>query len=199
MLDPCVDDATIVAEFGLASGVSPALIDQVCPDMATLVSEVVPAMDCAGCEIVVTPELVEWMGGVFFRLGLHADLEPDFLVYAAGAITAFADPDDARGEPVRQRLAELVEAGASDLGQPALDEQERLHLLCSIVFDPRTIRRLLFGLTNNSYAPWSRFAEALRQLLADSAPHPDMPLIARRVAAMLDAAEDARKRTATGS
>ena len=188
ILDPTIDDKAVIEALGLTAGVSPELVDQVCPEVATRASEVVPSIQSTSDDLVVTPDLINWMGGGFFRLGLTADLETGFLVRAVYALAVAANPNDPRGEQVRRTLAALTR----DHGHRVVDRNNLFNLLCAIVLNPKTIHPLLQGTRRDTYPPRLRFGQALVALLEACDPNPGMPLLARRVAALHAATEGTR-------
>ena len=193
LLDPTVDDEVVIDSLGLAAGVSHELVEQLCPQLATRASEVLPTIESTAEDLAVTPDLNDWMGGGFFRLGLTADLEAGFLVRAVYALAVAANPNDPRGEQVRRTLAALTQAFTRDHGHRLVPREYHFDLLCSIVLNPYAIHRLLVGSYKDSYPPQQRFHQALVALLETC--DPGMPLLARRVAALHAAAEGTRGQT----
>lgn len=185
-------DAEFVDVLGFAEGVPAELLEQLYPRRAYCLADVVPGLAEPGVRgIAMTDALVDWLGEDFFRVGAQDLMPSPYLVRASWAALRVADPDDERGSAMRRRMARMLAEAPPEAGLArALDEVCEAQLVATLLFSPEGPRLLAAGVKPGAPPEMRKFYRALRALFHDCDPRrPDVPLLARRMGVLAEAAE----------
>jgi hypothetical protein len=195
LMDPALTDDEVVQRLDFTDGVPAPLVDAIFPNLASTVGDIVDSMPRHGYDIAVTPELVDWLGMDFFRLGAAQLTDRDFLVRATWTVLEVANPDCANGTLVRQRLA-----GVDREGSATTDDSIAARLVADPAFAADAVAHILFAPDGHLWvadgdesgqSPAVRsFVRALRTMF-HLCEHisPELPLLAHRIGVLADAAE----------
>ena len=195
LTDPTLTDAEVVHRLGFSDGMPTCLVDALYPTLAGTVGEIVPSVPEDGPDIAVTPDLVEWLGMDFFRLGAAQFTDRDFLVRATWAVLEVANPDSETGTSVRRRLARFDQEfsatnddsiAAGFVADPAF----AAGLVASLLLAPGGHLWVSVGSQPGESPAMRKLLRALRTLFKSCDPtSPDLPLLAHRIGVLADAAD----------
>ncbi len=194
-MDATLTDGEVIQRIGFADGVPAPLVDDLFPALAGTVGDIVESVPRHGADMAVTPDLVDWLGMDFFRLGAAHVVDRDYLVSATLTVLEVANPDSDAGVPVRQRLAQVNKESRA-----AINDSITARLVTDPAVAAGTVAHLLFARGGDLWVAQGsqpgqppavrKFVRALRKLfLACDPTSPDLPLLARRIGVLADAAE----------
>ena len=195
LTDPTLTDAEVVHRLGFSDGMPTWLVDALYPTLAGTVGEIVESVPRNCSDIAVTPDLVDWLGMDFFRLGIVHVADRDFLVRATWAVLEVANPESETGTSVRRRLAKFDQEfratnDDSIAARFVADPAFAANAVALMLFAPDGHLWVSVGSQPGESPAMRKLLRALRTLFKSCDPtSPDLPLLAHRIGVLADAAD----------
>lgn len=184
LADTSISDSEAVEASGLADGMLPEVRDLLFPRLAGSFTELQVGCSVALGNIAVTPDMLDWLGLDFFRIGALNTVDRNYLVRVAWLALQVADPDSQCGQMVLRR------ALRADFGTGGQDPGCVAGQLAVRLFSPEGITLVSQGSMPGQSAAERKMWRAVRTLFAACDPtSPEVPMFARRLGLVQDACE----------